>query len=201
MREFATMAQQSRHCAQCRVARPIKDYHGARFRGLFGDVDLRVPRYVKCGCVLPPQGAAPAGSWPCRQRWISTELGCVQNELAATVSCGRSAQILHMLLPVGSDHSASTVQDRTLRVGRMESELAMIAGSPKHQSAVTTVGLDGGYFVIAVPTRKNRSRSLRDGCSPRTARSVTWALCAPLTNTRACACNALSPNRAGPEMD
>jgi hypothetical protein len=151
MREFAATTQQGRHCAQCGVVRTIKDYHGARFRSLFGDVDLRVPRYVKCGCAQP-QGDAPAGARPLRQRWISAELECVQSELAATVSYGRSAQILHMLLPVGSGHSASTVRDRTLRVGaRLEAELTMTAATPVHQSTVTTVGLDGGYVRHCCP--------------------------------------------------
>jgi len=152
MREFAATTQRDRHCVKCGVARPIKDYHGARFRSLFGDVDLRVPRYVKCECAQLPQGAAPADSQPCRQRWISAELECVQSELAATVSYGRSAQLLHMLLPVGPGHSASTVRDRTLRVGaRMEAELTVTAGLPEHQSTVTTVGLDGGYVRHCCP--------------------------------------------------
>ncbi|CAB3809652.1 hypothetical protein LMG28614_07092 [Paraburkholderia ultramafica] len=97
-------------------------------------------------------GRCPAGSRPPRQRWISAELGCVQSELAATVSYGRSAQILHLLLPVGSGHSASTVRDRTLRVGsRMEAELTMTAAPHEHQSTVTTVGLDGGYVRHCCP--------------------------------------------------
>jgi hypothetical protein len=151
-REFAATSQQGRHCAQCGVVRAIKDYHGAKFRSLFGDVDLRVPRYVKCGCAAPPQGDAPAGTGSLRQRWISAELECVQSELAATVSYGRSAQILHMLLPVGSGHSASTVRDRTLRVGaRMEAELTVTAAPHEHQSTVTTVGLDGGYVRHCCP--------------------------------------------------
>jgi hypothetical protein len=57
-----------------------------------------------------------------------------------------------MLLPVGPGHSASTVRDRTLRVGaRMEAELTVTAGLPEHQSTVTTVGLDGGYVRHCCP--------------------------------------------------
>ena len=59
VREFAATQQQCQQCARCGVARSIKDYHGARYRSLLGDVDLRVPRYEKCGCVVPPQGDAP----------------------------------------------------------------------------------------------------------------------------------------------
>ena len=44
VRQFEATAQRRRCCAQCGVTRSIKDYHSARFRSLFGDVDLRVAR-------------------------------------------------------------------------------------------------------------------------------------------------------------
>ncbi|MGF6812922.1 hypothetical protein OKW30_008139 [Paraburkholderia sp. Clong3] len=93
MHEFAATTQQGRHCARCCVARPIKDCHGSQYRSLFRDVDLRVLRYVKCGCKKPPRGAALAGSRALRQRCISAELECVQSELAATVSYGPGANL------------------------------------------------------------------------------------------------------------
>lgn len=151
-REFAATTKQGRLCAQCGVARSIKDYHDVRFRSLLGDVALRVPRYVKCDCTQSPQGDASAEGRTARQRWISAELECVQSELAATVSYERSARILHMLLPVGPGHSASTVRDRTLRVGaRLEAELTIAAAPPPDSPTVTTVGLDGGYVRHCCP--------------------------------------------------
>jgi len=42
-RQFEATTQQRRHCGQCGTKRAIKDFHGARFRSLFGDVELRVP--------------------------------------------------------------------------------------------------------------------------------------------------------------
>src|SRR2546423_15583846 len=47
-RQFEATMEQRRHCGQCDVKRSIKDFHGARFRSLFGDVDLRVARLRKC---------------------------------------------------------------------------------------------------------------------------------------------------------
>ena len=41
--QFEATTQQRRHCGQCGTKRAIKDFHGARFRSLFGDVELRVP--------------------------------------------------------------------------------------------------------------------------------------------------------------
>jgi hypothetical protein len=142
-RQFEATTRHRQQCAQCGLTPSIKDYHGARFRTLFGDVELRVPRYTKCGCA----GTGVAGSRQARQRWISAELECVQSELAATLSYERSSQILRLLLPIGSGHSASTVRDRTLRVGqRLEAEQTATPVTPASgQSSVTTIGLDGGY--------------------------------------------------------
>src|SRR5712664_78843 len=49
-RQFEATARHRQQCAQCGLTPSIKDYHGARFRTLLGDVELRVPRYTKCGC-------------------------------------------------------------------------------------------------------------------------------------------------------
>jgi hypothetical protein len=141
-RQFEATTRDRRQCRQCGLRPSIKDYHGARFRSLFGDVELRVPRYAKCGCARGGQ----ADGHPSRRRWISAELECVQSELAATLPYERSSQILRMLLPIGCGHSASTVRDRTLRVGqRLEAELTATDAPSAHPSSVTTVGLDGGY--------------------------------------------------------
>src|SRR6202790_4654044 len=71
-RQFEATTQQRRHCGQCGTKRAIKDFHGARFRSLFGDVELRVPRLRKCQCALdsPVQGS---GNATLRQRWIAPE--------------------------------------------------------------------------------------------------------------------------------
>ena len=149
-RQFEATTQQRRHCGQCGTKRAIKDFHGARFRSLFGDVELRVPRLRRCHCAVdsPVQGSANA---TLRQRWIAPELEYVQSELAAVLPYARSAELLSKLLPIGAGNSASTVRARTLHVGqRLESELTAAAPVKPPRSRtprphVTTVGLDGGY--------------------------------------------------------
>src|SRR5471032_1484948 len=42
VRQFEATTQQRRHCEQCGTKRATKDFHGARFRSLFGD--------SICGC-------------------------------------------------------------------------------------------------------------------------------------------------------
>jgi hypothetical protein len=51
-------------CTGCGASTCIKDYHGARFRSLFGDVELRVPRYAKCECAISAADGRQA-----RRRW------------------------------------------------------------------------------------------------------------------------------------
>jgi len=112
-----------------------------RFRSLFGDVELRVPRYTKCGC--PDAGAGQRNP---QRRWVSAELECVQSELAASLSYEHTGQVLRRLLPIGRGHSASTVRARTLRVGqRLEAELTATNAPSAHPSTVGNIGLDGGY--------------------------------------------------------
>ena len=141
MTQFESMEHERRPCACCGAMPSIKDYQRIRFRSLFGDVELRVPRYTKCGCT-----DAGSGQRKPQRRWVSAELECVQSELAASLSYEHSAQVLRRLLPIGRGHSASTVRARTLRVGqRLEAELTATDAPSAHPSSVTTIGLDGGY--------------------------------------------------------
>ena len=149
VRQFEATTQQRRHCGECGTKRAIKDYHGARFRSLFGDIQLRVPRLRKCRCAGDSPARASVEPAP-RQRWVAPELEFVQSELAAALPYARSAEILHKLLPIGKGNGATTVRVRTLRVGqRLESELATAAvKSPRRRATrprVTEVGLDGGF--------------------------------------------------------
>src|SRR5260370_5229910 len=150
---------EGRDGGQCGTRRAIKDLHGARFRSLFGDVDLRLPRLRKCRCALdsPVQGS---GNASLRQRWIAPELECVQSELAAVLPYARSAELLSKLLPLGAGNSARTVRARTLHVGqRLESELTAAPVTPPGrrtpQRHVTTVALDGGCVLHLAPAACN----------------------------------------------
>jgi hypothetical protein len=79
--QFDSIAHERRPCACCDAIPSIKDYHRMRFRSLFGDVELRVPRYTRCGST-----EAGGGQRKPQRRWVSAELECVQSELAASLS-------------------------------------------------------------------------------------------------------------------
>jgi hypothetical protein len=89
--QFESIAHARRPCACCGVMPSIKDYQQMRFHSLFGDIELRVPRYTKCGCA-----DAGTGQREPQRRWISAELECVQSELAASLSYRHTSQVLRM---------------------------------------------------------------------------------------------------------
>lgn len=153
--QFAAGAKARGICTHCGAGRPVKDYHGARFRSLYGDIDLRVPRWRPCGC--PGAIAATESQVGRRERWVAPELEFVQSQLAATLPYARTTELLGLLLPLGKGASPSTVRDRLMRVGqRLEGELAALPQSgdiegTAMESGTTTVGLDGGYVRHASP--------------------------------------------------
>ena len=131
--QFNAISVERQPCACCGKIPSIKDYQNALFRSLFGDVTLRVPRFAKCGCT-------DAGPRKSQRRWISAELEWVQSELAARLSYQHSSDVLHMLLPIGKGHSASTVRARTLRVGqRLDGELTVVQAPSVQPSSVISV--------------------------------------------------------------
>jgi hypothetical protein len=48
-----------RPCPDCHRLRAIKGHHPLRFRSAFGDINLRSPRWCRCGCEKRPTNATP----------------------------------------------------------------------------------------------------------------------------------------------
>src|SRR6202521_4698210 len=71
-RQFEATTQQRRHCGQCGTKRAIKDFHGARFRSLFGDVEVprcarrATLRQARSGRIRVPVRSSAAAAWHCR---------------------------------------------------------------------------------------------------------------------------------------
>src|SRR5882757_7046265 len=123
-RQFEATTQQRRHCGQCGTKRAIKDFHGARFRSLFGDVELRVPRLAQM-----PMRPGLAGT-RLRQCHAAAALDRTGTRMRPERACRSVALRAQRGTPEqalahwGGQNSASTVRARTLHVGqRLESEL------------------------------------------------------------------------------
>ncbi len=127
-----------------------KGHYGATFRSLFGDVPVRVRRRLACSC----QGAAGVKSCTVLDLGkdaLAPELAYVTARYAAMAPFGKVAALLSELLPVSGAQHASTVRNRTLRVGAeiVQASTAETADRPAVQAAAgggpVVVGLDGGY--------------------------------------------------------
>ena len=105
--------------ARARLAGAVlasKGHYGATFRSLFGDVPVRVRRLLACPC----QGAGEAKSFAALDlggRRGAPELAYVTARYAALAPFGKVADLLSELLPISGAQNASTVRNRTLRVG------------------------------------------------------------------------------------
>ncbi|MGI4941085.1 MAG: ISKra4 family transposase [Janthinobacterium lividum] len=147
--QVAALGACRRACEACGRVLASKGHYGATFRSLFGDVPIRVGRRLACVC----QGADAAKSFTVLEFGkdaLSPELAYVTARYAALAPFGKVAALLSELLPVGGAQHASTVRNRTLRVGAQVVQAATNTAETAKQSAAlapgpVVVGLDGGY--------------------------------------------------------
>jgi len=114
--QVAALGARRRSCEACGRVLASKGHHGATFHSLFGDVPVRVRRRLACPC----QGADEAKSCTVLDLGkdaLAPELAYVTARYAAMGPFGKVAALLSELLPLGGGQHASTVRNRTLRVG------------------------------------------------------------------------------------
>jgi hypothetical protein len=146
--QVAAVGARPRSCEACGQVLASKGHYGATFRSLFGDVPVRVRRRLACPC----QGATGVKSRTMLELGkdaLAPELAYVTARYAAMAPFGKVAALLSELVPLGGAQHASTVRNRTLRVGA-EVVQANVAETTNQTAAQATggpvvVGLDGGY--------------------------------------------------------
>jgi len=135
-------------CMVCGRRLASKGFYQARFRSLFGDVPVRVRRLVVCPCQGGASEAKSVAVLDLGKDAVAPELAYVTARYAALAPFGKVAALLSELLPVGGAQHASTVRNRTLRVGTdvVQAHSGEILSQPAAQvSGPVVVGLDGGY--------------------------------------------------------
>ena len=165
--QMAALGECPRACAACGRRLAAKGHDGATFRSLFGDVPMQVRRLLVCPC----RGEGEAESVAALDFGgdaVAPELAYVTARYAAFAPFGKVAALLSELLPLGGTQHASTVRNRTLRVG-VETVQAHAAEAP-NQPAVqasdpVVVGLDGGS-VRAVQHEVDRTAARPNACLP-----------------------------------
>jgi hypothetical protein len=145
--QVAALGRSRRSCEACGCVLVSKGHYGATFRSLFGDVPVRVPRRLACSC----QGASSAKSCTVLelgQDALAPEFAYVTARYAALAPFGKVATLLSELLPISRPQHASTVRNRTLRVGKevVQAHAASASEPARPASGPVVVGLDGGYL-------------------------------------------------------
>ena len=149
--QMTALGESPRACEACGRRLASKGYSAARFRSLFGDVPVRVRRLLVCPC----QGASESETKSVavldfgRGAAVAPEFAYVTARYAALMPFGKAVDFLSELLPVSGPQHASTVRNRTLRVGAevVQAHAAESASEPaRPASGPVVVGLDSGYL-------------------------------------------------------
>jgi hypothetical protein len=145
--QVSVLGERCRFCVACGGMLASKGYYPATFRSLFGDVPIQVRRLLTCRC----QGGSEVKSFgvlALGHDAVAPELAYVTSRYAALVPFGKVAVLLSELLPLSGAQHASTVRNRTRRVGEKVvcQQAAETAEQAKTQPAgPVVVGLDGGH--------------------------------------------------------
>jgi hypothetical protein len=140
--QVATLGECRRSCVSCGSVLASKGHYPVRFRSLFGDVPLRVRRLLTCPC----QGDGEVKSFAVLDfgaKAVAPELAYITARYAALAPFGKVAALLSELLPISGTQSASTVRNRTRRVGETIGQ--QHSADPAKPAGPVVIGLDGGY--------------------------------------------------------
>jgi len=127
----------------------VKDWRPHRIATLFGEVRVRLPRFLCAGCGRTESGV----SWPSHCR-STPALDQVQARLSALMTYRVAADILVHLLPIDAGKSPETLRSHTLPVGEQLGDAA--ADQPATAAAAIAVSLDSTF----VRSREDGERHL-----------------------------------------
>jgi len=145
--QIAAISECPRACEACGRRLAAKGHYRATFRSLFGEVPVRVRRLFVCPC-RSEGGAKSVAALDFGGDAVAPELACVTARYAALAPFGKVAALLSELLPLSGTQHASTVRNRTLRVGAevVQAHAVELQGRPAARATgPVVVGLDGGY--------------------------------------------------------
>jgi hypothetical protein len=126
-------------CRSCGGACHVKDWAPHRIATLFGEVRLKLPRFLcaSCGC------GATGVSWPSHCR-STPELTRLQARLSALMPFRVAADVLQHLLPIDAGTSPETLRSHTLRVGKQLADEAAV--KPPAGAGAITISLDSTFI-------------------------------------------------------
>ena len=126
-------------CQSCGRTCHVKDWRPHRIATLFGEVRVRLARFLCAGCGCTKTGV----SWPSHCR-STPELDQLQARLSALMTYRVAADVLAHLLPIDAGKIPETLRSHTLRVGEQLSDAA--SDQPAAAVAAITVSLDSTFI-------------------------------------------------------
>src|SRR3954452_14488900 len=125
-------------CRSCCGTCHVKDWAPHRIATLFGEVRLKLPRFLCAGCGCGATGV----SWPLHCR-STPELSRLQARLSALMPYRVAADLLQNLLPIDAGRSPETLRSHTLEVGQ---QLTDAAAEKLPAAAAITISLDSTFI-------------------------------------------------------
>ena len=126
-------------CRSCGGTCHVKDWEPHRIATLFGEVKLKLPRFLCAGCGRGETGV----NWPSRCR-STPELNQLQARLSALMPFRVAADLLQHLLPIDAGRSPETLRSHTLQVGKRLGDAA--TEKPPTAAAAITISLDSTFI-------------------------------------------------------
>jgi hypothetical protein len=136
-------------CRSCSGRCHLKDWRGHCIATLFGEVTVRLPRFLCTVCKRTETGVC----WPSRCR-STPELDQLQAHLSALMTYRVAAGVLQHLLPIDAGRSPETLRNHTLRIG--EQLGTATSDQPTPAAAAITVSVDSTF----IRSRKEGERHL-----------------------------------------
>jgi hypothetical protein len=127
-------------CRSCSGKCHLKDWRGHCIATPFGEVTVRLPRFLCTACNRTETGVY----WPSRCR-STPELDQLQAHLSALITYRVAAGVLQHLLPIDAGRSPETLRNHTLRIG--EQLVTAAADQPTTAAAAAiTVSVDSTFI-------------------------------------------------------
>jgi hypothetical protein len=132
-------------CPQCGKAFRTKGHYQSTLRSVYGNVGMRIRRLRACPC-----SGSQAHSFSTlftNKSPITPELRYITAKMAALMPFRKAADLLGEFLPLSAQATASTVRNRTMKVGRRleRSAEAPATAASNEPCKELVVGFDGGY--------------------------------------------------------
>ena len=140
-------------CPACGGRCHLKDWRSRRVATPFGEVTVRLPRFLCPGC-----GRREAGvGWPAHCR-STPELDRLQAHLSALMTYRVAAGVLAHLLPVAAGTSHETLRGRTLEAGERLRDAAAIEPDAAAAVAASAIGSIAAKIGCTAETLRQRVR-------------------------------------------